>query len=231
MKKNIISYSLWGNDPKYWEGAQMNIELARKYYPGWVNRFYIDKRCNSNLIENLQGDSVEIIIVEQEGSKKSIGMFWRFWGAEDPKVDIFLSRDTDSRISERECLAVRKWIESDKDFHIMRDHPYHQSQIMGGMWGSKNQLMRRIELSEKIKDWLAKPKMIYRLGIDQDFLNEIIYPIVKNVSLEHSEFGIKFDNPTEPFPTQRCDYEFVGDSFDEFNNRHPDYWKIIKKNY
>ena len=31
-----------------------------------------------------------------------------------------------------------------------------------------------------------------------------------------------------PFPTNRNNYEFVGDVFDENEQRHPDYWKIIK---
>ena len=42
-KKNIISFSLWGDDAKYWVGALRNIELARKLYPGWQIRFYIDE--------------------------------------------------------------------------------------------------------------------------------------------------------------------------------------------
>lgn len=227
MSKNIVSYSLWGSDMIYWVGALKNIELVNKFYPGFISRFYIDKNSKKDLIESIKGENVEIVLVNSEDSFH--GMFWRFWASEDPEVDIFLSRDCDSRISEREVAAVNEWLNSDKDFHIMRDHPYHQSRIMGGMWGSRNQLMRRLELSEKIKDWLSKPKTDYILGIDQDFLNEIIYQIVKSVSLEHSEFGIKFSNPVETFPTERNNYEFVGDSFDETDNRNQNYWKIIEK--
>jgi len=45
-------------------------------------------------------------------------MFWRFWAADDPEVGIMLSRDCDSRISDREIAAINEWLESDKDFHI-----------------------------------------------------------------------------------------------------------------
>jgi hypothetical protein len=71
--------------------------------------------------------------------------------------------------------------------------------------------------------------MKYILGVDQDFLARVIYPIVYDNSLEHSEFNIKFLREVRKFPTERLEYEFVGDSFDENNNRHPEYWKIIKR--
>ena len=63
-KKNIISFSLWGEDPKYWIGALRNIELARKFYPGWITRFYIDERCDSNPLNTLQSEDVEIVNVD-----------------------------------------------------------------------------------------------------------------------------------------------------------------------
>ena len=62
-------------------------------------------------------------------------------------VDVMISRDTDSRVSHREMIAVNKWLESDKGFHIMRDHPWHTTKILGGMWGC-----RKWSLSEEIQE-------------------------------------------------------------------------------
>ena len=222
--KNIIAYSLWGDNPMYWVGALRNIELARKFYPGWISRFYIDEKSNPELIKTINGDDVEVILVSSVDSFH--GMFWRFWASVEEDVNIFISRDCDSRISNREVLAVNEWLMSNKDFHIMRDHPYHSVPILGGMWGSRNGLMRKINLSQKIKDW----NIYTRKGIDQDFLGHVIYPIVKNISIEHSEFGFNFGGNIKNFPSKRIDYEFIGDVFDEHDNRHPDYWKIIKNN-
>ena len=42
------------------------------------------------------------------------GMFWRFLPFDDKDVDIFIVRDTDSRINLREELAVKYWLESNK---------------------------------------------------------------------------------------------------------------------
>lgn len=221
--KNIIAYSLWGDNPLYWIGALRNIELANKYYPGWVCRFYIDKESRSDLIDSIKGDNVEVVLVSSIDSFH--GMFWRFSASIDETVDVFLSRDCDSRISEREILAVNEWLESDKDFHIMRDHPYHQVPILGGMWGSRNGLMSKINLDQKIEEW----GKFQRKGIDQDFLGQIVYPLVKNTSMEHSEFNLNYGSEIRPFPKSRENYEFVGDVFDEHENRHPDFWKIVKK--
>jgi hypothetical protein len=221
--RNIVSYSLWGDHPMYWVGALRNIEQVKEYFPDWKCRFYIDKDCNQDLIDTIKGDNVEVILVDSKDSFH--GMFWRFWAAEDEDVDIFLSRDCDSRFSNREIMAIREWLDSDKDFHIMRDHPYHTVQILGGMWGCRNGLMRNIGLSNLIELW----GKYERKGIDQDFLGQVIYPLVKDTSLEHSEFGLNFGGNTINFPTDRIDYEFVGDVFDENEIRHPDYWKLIKK--
>ena len=47
-------------------------------------------------------------------------MMWRFLPAGDSFVDLFMSRDTDSLIHERERDAVNQWLESDKAAHMMR---------------------------------------------------------------------------------------------------------------
>lgn len=220
--KNVVAFSLWGEHPMYWIGALKNIELVNKFYPGFISRFYIDKNSRNDLIESIKGENVEVVLVDSKDSFH--GMFWRFWASEDPEVDVFLSRDCDSRISEREVAAVNEWLNSDKDFHIMRDHPYHTVPILGGMWGCRNGILRDIKISKQIEHW----NKFGRKGVDQDFLGQVIYPYVRNKSLEHSEFGLRFGGDIKSFPTVRNNFEFVGDVFDENDTRHPDYWKLIK---
>merc|ERR1719391_1390928 len=64
-------------------------------------------------------------------------MLWRFFPTLDPQVDLFVSRDLDSRFSERELAAVQEWIESGKAIHAMRDHPLHPFPLLGGAWGAR----------------------------------------------------------------------------------------------
>jgi hypothetical protein len=237
--KNVVSFSLWGENPKYWKGALENINIIKDILPEWYIHFYVDENCKIELINSLRFSNTEIRLVHsdflgntlnQQSIHSHQGMFWRFMSSLDKDVDIFLSRDCDSRISNREINAINEWKKTGKRFHIMRDHPYHIAAILGGMWGCRGGLMREINLEQKIIEWTNRNIQRYNLGVDQDFLAQIIYPLIKNECYEHSEFNIKFMNDTHPFPTPRIDYEFVGDVFDADNMRHPDYWKIIKNN-
>ena len=38
---NVISFCLWGKEPRYCIGLVKNIELAKKYYPNWKCWCYI----------------------------------------------------------------------------------------------------------------------------------------------------------------------------------------------
>lgn len=229
MKENNICFSLWGDSPKYWEGSFKNIELVSKLIPDFKCRFYVDKYCNDSLIEKLSNfDNTEIILVDSDTSWH--GMFWRFYAIKETD-GIYLSRDTDSRISEREIYAINEWLDSDKNFHIMRDHPYHNVPILGGMWGCRGGILNNIE--ELIDSWKnhTHTKGNWRevpVAGDQNFLGEVIYPLVVKHAFEHSDFNIKFYGEIKKFPTIRNDYEFIGDVFDQDDKRHPEYWKIIK---
>jgi protein O-GlcNAc transferase len=234
MKKNVIAYSLWGDHPMYWKGALRNIEQAKKYFPGWVCRFYIDDSSNPDLIKSLESTNSEIFLIKREDGIFSenerfnhSGLFWRFKALEDSEIGILLSRDCDSRFSDREIWAIKQWIESDKDFHIMRDHPYHAVPILTGMWGARNGILSNI--SELLGDWKKFSGKGRYQAEDQDFLGQMVYPLVMSKSLEHSEFGISYGGQITNFPKPRIDYEFVGDVFDENDVRHPDHWRILTR--
>jgi hypothetical protein len=220
--KNVVAYSLWGDAPMYWIGAVRNIEQVRNYFPEWICRFYIDNSCDEKLIKTIKGDNVEVVLVDSKDSFH--GMFWRFWASEEEDTDVFLSRDCDSRFSDREVAAINQWLSSNKDFHIMRDHPYHNVPILGGMWGCRNGLMREIGLSKLIDQW----GKYERKGIDQEFLAKFVYPLVKDKALEHCEFNLNFGAELTPFPVKRENFEFVGDIFDENDVRHHEHWQILK---
>jgi len=194
--KKVISYSLWGDNPKYTIGAIKNVYLAKQIYPDWICRFYVGQSVPSAILDVLQlSDNVEIIKMSEEGDWNS--MFWRFLCADDKAVDICLSRDTDSRLSFREKTAVDEWLKSDKNFHSIRDHYGHDIPIMGGIWGCRNGVLHGI--SEKINSF---PKGNY-WQIDQQFLTSHIYPIVADTMYCHDEFFHKKYKNCHPFPIKR----------------------------
>lgn len=203
MIKKIISFSLWGNNPKYTIGAIRNATLAPEIYPRWEYRFYVGDDVKYTIIEELQ--RLGSTIVPMNGSGWN-GMFWRFLAADSD--DIVISRDTDSRLSLREKAAVDEWLNSDKDFHIMRDHPYHATEILGGMWGCRNGIIKGIS------QWINDYEKNDSYQVDQSFLKKVIYPIVKTRSIVHDEF---FGGGQFPIP-RHGRYDFVGQVYDENNN-------------
>jgi hypothetical protein len=54
----------------------------------------------------------------------------------------------------------------------------------------------------------------------------MVYPLCKNNTIIHDEF-MNFESWKKPFPSERKDKEFVGDVFDEHNQRHPEYYTFI----
>ena len=216
--KKIISFSLWGNSPKYIIGSIQNAELAKKIYPGWICRFYIGQSTlavalhEMNLLRRMQ--NVEIIEMSEEGDWT--GMFWRFLPCSDPDVDIMISRDCDSRLSFREKKAVNDWLASGKSFHIMRDHPHHDTKILGGMWGTRTHILR--DMVGLIADYSKKNYW----QIDQEFLTKIVFPRIENDCIIHDEF---FNG--KKFPTRRNKLEFVGGVYDEYNNQNSQHIELL----
>jgi len=209
----IISFCLWGDDPKYCVGAVRNAELAQDIYPDWTCRFYLGACVPQDIVAQLiQYDNVEIILSNQPGNWKA--MFWRFEPAYEESVDIMISRDTDSRLNLREKAAVDEWLVSDKDFHIMRDHPWHGTPILGGLWGIKNGAV------PNFRELLEARTKEDQYDTDQAFLREEIYPIIANNVMIHADFH-RYESHAKVFPTPRKDLEFVGEVFDEHDQNTP----------
>jgi protein O-GlcNAc transferase len=213
----VISFSLWGNSRKYTFGAIRNAELTSDIYPGWVSRFYLGTDVPTDVIDELKNIPNTEIVYKFNQPNDWTGMFWRFEAAYDESVELAVFRDTDSRISLREKYAVDEWIESDKTFHIMRDHPYHKFPILGGMWGYKN------TNKYPIKELLCGFDKRNKYGTDYDFFSEVLYPIIGDDKMVHDPF-FEMKN----FPVKRDGTEFVGDVFDEHDERHPEYHRYIR---
>lgn len=200
----VISFSLWGHDPKYLVGAVRNAELAATIYEGWVCRYYIGASVPRGVEFELEAFSnVEIIRRPEWGDWR--GMFWRFLPAGEEDVDVMISRDTDSRLGERERAAVEEWLRSDKSFHIMRDHPHHGYPVLGGMWGAKKNTIPN--MSALIDNFAQEDTY----GTDYKFFAEAVLPLLdKQTIMVHDEF---FGGT--PFPTPRKNLEYVGQIVDE----------------
>ena len=141
--QKVIGYSLYGNfsdqniHERYVAAMESVADQIRSAYPDWVVRIYSTAN-NSRILKKTfntdKNDHVDICVVESALDEsrphllKSVQLFqmvWRFLPLLDPMVDLFMSRDADSYIIERESVAVQEWVDSAAAFHVMRDHQNH----------------------------------------------------------------------------------------------------------
>jgi len=136
--KKVVSFSLWGDCKHYTFGAIENAKsIGSEFYSGWESWFYTHPSVSQDIQEKIKEVGGKIIL--SESSKDFSMLFERFKPMLDSKVSIFVSRDCDSRISDKEYQAVLEWENSDFQFHSMRDHFHHHLYVMGGLWGAKTQ--------------------------------------------------------------------------------------------
>lgn len=206
---NFVSYALYGSQPKYLIGAIANARFWKDSSEAWQSIFYCDDSVPLEILRKLEANSA--IVEMAQADWHSNGMFWRFRAVYQLNFDTLIVRDVDSRISMRELSAVDDWIKSNKSFHIMRDHPYHRTPILGGMWGVKGEFLKYSSA------WNHQIEFGNSLGEDQNFLRRYVYPQIKNDALVHDPF-FRFENFKQDFRTPREMGSFVGESFDENNN-------------
>lgn len=227
--KKVITFSLWGNNPTYNIGSIKNAILAKEFYPDFECWFYIhEETVPFETIENLSKLDNTKIILKNGDLNNCKPMMWRFEAIDEPDVEIMMSRDTDTRILLREKLAVDEWLNSDKLFHIMRDHPYHLEVIMGGMFGIKK--------NKIIENWKDKMNTYNQnstlYGYDQYFLRDYVYPYIKDNVIIHATFSRFEGDKCLNFPIDYDnDYNFVGQYVYENENRNNDHTQHLKNQF
>ena len=135
-------------------------------------------------------------------------MLWRFAPMADQYVVEWHSRDLDAVMLPREVAAVQEWKNSNFTFHVMRDHPHHSVEILGGMFGIKQDTFER--KSGRLKEFNRMIKEygeIWKKGSDQEALTDIVAPNAAADSLVHDSYlcksGYLPGSKTVAFPTRR----------------------------
>jgi hypothetical protein len=218
---NVVSYCIYGKKELYRVGALRNIELCKKYYPGWEIWFYLAPSVEKKFAKKLKAQGAVVYYIEDVDS--AFFTNYRYFACSDLRTEYVIFRDTDSRIDAREAAAVSEWLKSGKSLHIMRDHPWHgpnppYAMMLAGMWGIKAEKLRNI------KEIVFKyPKSDF-WGIDQAIITQQIYPMFLNDKIVHDEFFDKI-----PFPIKREGSKFVGCQYD-INDKplNPEHIKILE---
>lgn len=181
----VISFSLYGENPMYTIGCIRNAELKKELFPDWEMWVYYNDTVPGYIIEKLT--KLDVKLLKQDNNHGYINSMWRFLPMNEPNLEYYICRDCDSRISERDVIAVTEWIESGIDFHIVRDHPIgHWWPMNAGMWGAKGNAI--INFRDIVNDYLRQNFRTYDKAIDQHFLKDVVYPLTINNCLVHDEY-------------------------------------------
>lgn len=191
--ENIISYSLFGDNPRYCEPAVMNAQVTRDLFKGWTCRVYLDATVPDHVQGRLKEAGAEVVLMNAD--IKIHPLMWRFLVTEDKHVKRFLIRDADALLSEREFAAVAQWVKSPYYFHLIRDYFTHTELILAGLWGGcMGVLFNMIDSMQRY----AVTNAASGRFIDQHYLREHVWPTLRKSVLTHDDsFG--FHNAV-PFP-------------------------------
>ncbi|XP_023324060.1 uncharacterized protein LOC111698059 isoform X2 [Eurytemora carolleeae] len=238
--QNVLSYSLYNPpraltgeileldawDTKYIELIEDIIPHAEMYYPGWRIRIYHNITrlepdrmtrqelcrlyCTYHLIDLC--DVTNLPSVGNLNERSPVGRLWRFQPAGDPTVDAFACRDIDSYMLDREVFAVKDWLKSPHQYHIMRDGPFHTMfGMLAGMWGGRN--YQNMTLALEVRKAYMRVQPSEAKSSDQDVLISEVYPLLRDFSLIHDSHGCVsglVGANMAPYPTRRVGFTFVG---------------------
>ncbi len=178
----IVSFSIFGNNPIYSKGLERNLDLASTHYPDWKLRVYSDVQNYRDLEKQFRQSNIELI--ESDLRHPNHGLFERFRPMFDSSVELWISRDLDSRITSREAAAVYEWENSGEVLHVMRDSHNHSYPIMAGMFGMKKiNRFSQIAIRNKIESYYGN-----QMHYDQLFLSEIVWKKYKGSCLIHDHW-------------------------------------------
>lgn len=185
--KRCFSFCLYGTEPNYYIGLLENIKLIREWFPEF-DIFVYKGICDPTW----EIPNATIIETTREGA---INMLYRYLPLKNSTIGFI--RDADSRITERDRWCISEFLSSPYNYHMIRDHAFHKSRLMGGLFGWKKPLDIEIDTSETAG-----------YGDDEAYIARFIYPNIVNQLLvhtnitafhgEHSErIRIKHKGPTD----------------------------------
>jgi hypothetical protein len=132
-----------------YKGLLKNIELYKEVYPDMKCYVYVVKdNVTTNMIKTIKkkGCIVRNCVDIPEWYKKILNIL-----PYENENKLFLSRNSESRLIEREQKAIEKFTNQNFNLNIIRDNPNQHVQIPEGLWGAKNINDKLLRL--KIMQW------------------------------------------------------------------------------
>jgi hypothetical protein len=185
----VFSFCLYGTEPNYYTGLLENIKLIREWFPEF-DIFVYKGICDPSW-------KITDATVIETGREGAINMLYRYMPLKTEEVGFV--RDADSRITERDRWCIQDFLASPQNYHMIRDHAWHRSPIMGGLFGWKKPLDIEIDTSRDAG-----------YGSDEDYLSNFVYPKILPELLVHTNMRGLVRETTRRIPPMKDATDFVG---------------------
>lgn len=218
LQKKIISVSLFGTNPIYFDGAMRMKRDLPKVFPGWELRIYMHYKVDPEIINKFLKTGAQVFIVKQDNVTPSDCTFWRFLAAGDDVI--FLSRDVDYILNGYDYWMAERWIEAGTTKfckYIFYDHSKFfygvglkmigNNLFHAGRWGGRDRcvpdILMRINKFKKRRHWHSDEVFLQTIINDEYIKKEGI-----TVYLEEND-----KNFEEYFGDDYIDLEVVPDYY------------------
>lgn len=78
-QRQVIAFSLFGDNPRYGETAKLNVMVAQQLLPQWVCRFYVDDSVPEQVRSGLLALGAQVHAVSPQDRQELSGLMWHFW--------------------------------------------------------------------------------------------------------------------------------------------------------
>ena len=135
QKQKVISFSIGEFKKETINQIKTLVKSAKKFYPDWVIRMYhngniplsaicelecLQNELSKEYYDNIDFCNINDLTFEELNISHVPAPFWKWLPSGDLFVDVFLSRDVNYCIGEREAIVVNEWLKTDFPFHIIR---------------------------------------------------------------------------------------------------------------
>jgi hypothetical protein len=193
--KNILSYSLYGDNRKYFNALCKNIDFIDLFYKNtFTIMIVVESDIPSSWLKFLYKSSAVVVMSDDHYLKNIPKDFYRIYPIVSGQGDACFFRDADSHLTKYEMDSMTRFIDSNFMYHIVRDHPNHLAPIMGGLFGIKS--IKYETFKDAFFSNISKYKFANKSWRneksgargDQTILADHIYPLAYKEALIESNF-------------------------------------------
>lgn len=187
--KKVIGCSLWGSNPRHYDGFEAVVKGHNAVWRDWELRIYHDGLSGNPILKKLKaldndGWLKQIHTREIGKHNTARSMLWRMKPIWDSDVGVCICRDMDAVPVIMDRWVVEEFINSNHIVHGINDAKVHSIPLMGGMIGVKCKEFLRLIGDQSWSSFVSRV-CDQGYGGDQNLLMSHVWPKFMGRTLIH----------------------------------------------